>query len=215
MTKVILELDDEQLRAGYAQVTKVDTIGTRKGSMLLSEVNDLLGDIFQWEAARRTVSMVSRFTRSSLIAFGANGAKWKAVKEIPPAEYYLVAADGSAHRVDLPRLIAGVDSHMTWPRVFWTPVAEVTPDTMIYPLIIGNTYEDGRVCTGNTGLKCKAVDEVDKYIRQLIETPATHTVTGGTEKLYRKLAERGWDQSIGKKHGISLHELLRQMESQL
>lgn len=207
MSTVILELDTEQLHTGYLTAIKKDEKGRRKGKMPLSAVADLLHEIFDWEAARRPVRMFNRFEESPYIALGQNGTKWEAVKEIAPAEYYLVSATGMAYQVTLPRLIVRVGNHITWPKIFWTGAEPLSLSTKIYPLVIGNTYNDGRVCTGTTGLKCTNPEDIDRYIRQIIESPASHTVTGNTDKLYRALAT-GWAPGIGRKNGITLKRLI-------
>jgi hypothetical protein len=56
----------------------------------------------------------------------------------------------------------------------------------------------------------KKPDEIDTYVRRVIESPATHTVTHGTDELYATLEARGWDPEIGKKHGITLAKLIDQ-----
>lgn len=207
MSKVILELDDAEIVTGYVTATKIDEKGQRKGKMPLQAVADLFGQVFDLEAESRRVSMVTRFAQTEMIAFGANGPKWQAIKEIQPADYYLVSATEKAYKVHLPRLVIFVGNYIRWPRLFWTPDAELTTDSKLYPLIIGNTYNDGRVCTGNTGLKCRTPDEIDTYVRRLIESPATHTVTKHTDRMYKALEKR-WAPGIGRKHGIPLAKLL-------
>lgn len=212
MTKVILELDSVEIITGYITTTKIDDKGQRKGKMPLQAVADLLGDVFHLDAEGRKVTMVTRFAQTALIAFGSNGPKWQAVKEIPPAEYYLISATGKAYKVNIPRLVVFVGNYVNWPRIFWTPDGVLTPDSKLFPLIIGNTYADGKVCTGNTGLKCRTPDEIDAYIRKLIESPASHTVTMHTDRLYKALETRGWAPGIGRKHGITVAKLLAQIE---
>lgn len=207
--KVILELDEEDIRSGYITATKADEKGQRRGKMPLNDVADLLREVFNWDAAGRQVKLISRFANSPFLAWGQNGAKWVAIKVIEPTEYYLVSVSGTAYQVRLPRLIARVGSHSST-FLFWTDAAELTPVTRIYPLMIGNIDSHGWVCLGSSGLKCKSPDEIDSYIRQVVEVPATGTYLPEktkVDKLYAQLA-RGWAQGIGRRHGITLEKLL-------
>lgn len=210
MSKVILELDDADIITGYIPVTKVDGKGQRKGQMPVGDVADLLRDVFDWDAFRRQVKMISRFDDSPFLAWGQNGAKWQAVKVIEPAEYYLVSVSGQAYPVRLPRLVAKVGNYSST-YLFWTDAQELAPKSKIYPLMIGNIDGRGWVCLGSSGLKCQSPDEIDRYIRQVIEVPATGTYLSHTtdlDKLYRTLTKR-WAPGIGRKHGITLDKLLK------
>lgn len=209
MTKAILELDDHELRNGYITVTKIDNKGLRKGKMPLSDVADLLRNIFDQDAASRQVRLVSRFQETPYLAWGQNGAKWVAVKDLAPARYYLLSDTGQAYEVKLPRLIVRV-SNYAWPLLFWTQATKVEPSTHIYPLMIGNVYPNGQVCLGTTGLKCKTPEAIDQYIRQIIEAPATYhnlPVKVTLDELFATLAKR-WNPNIGKAHRIPLNKLL-------
>lgn len=213
MTRVILELDKWALSTGYIPVTKVDERGHRKGQMPLSEVATLLHDVFNWDASRRQVTMISRFEDSPFLAFGQNGTKWVAVKVIEPAEYYLVSVSGQAYPVRLPRLVAKVGNHSST-YLFWTEAGELTPKTRLYPLMIGNINKSGWVCIGTGNVRCKSPDEIDQYIRQVIEVPATGTYLEDKtqlDKLYRSLTRR-WRTSIGRRHAITLERLWREEE---
>jgi len=209
LTAVILELDEEQIRTGYATVTKVDDKGRRKGKVSLSDVADVLREVFRLDAEGRQVRMVSRFAKNGYLAYGQNGPKWAAVKELPPDDYVLVA--GQAYKVTLPRLVAVVSNYSyNGPRIFWTPDDELTPGSKIYPLMIGNIDSHGSVCLGNTGLHCKTPEDMEKYVRQVVEAPANgHYLSAKTnvDKLYRALTKQ-WAPGIGRKHGTTLGKLL-------
>ncbi|MBI4339544.1 MAG: hypothetical protein HY680_06280 [Chloroflexi bacterium] len=207
MTRVILDLDSDSLQHGFVNVTKMTERGRRKGQMDLHSVVTLLNDVFRWDANMHEVRMVSKFAHQDLIALGQNGAKWEAVKEIPSAHYFLISSAGNAHHVRLPRLIARVGNHTT-PRIFWANPGQIKPGTAIYPLRIGNVDEHGRVCLGNIGIRCESPRDIDRYIRRIIESPASdHLVDQDTEELYRAFAEQ-WDKSIGKACRITVRELI-------
>lgn len=154
--------------------------------------------------------LVSRFNKSDLIAYGQNGTKWRAVSEIQPAEYFLLSTTGKAYPVSLPHLVVAV-SNYGWPYFYWTPDRTITLRTMLYPLLIGNTYTSGNVCLGSTGLRCKVLSDIPTFVKQVIEAPASgHGVTD-TDALYSTLSAEGWDKSIGEKHGRSLQKLLAEL----
>ncbi len=212
-TILIPELDLEQMGTGFMWVTKQDEKGPQRGLMPVSEVCDTMRELLNWEAAGRHVKLVSRFVESDLLAFGQNGGRWLAVKEISPSTYYLVTRAPEPYQVHLPRLLVVVSNHGA-PRIFWTPEERIEVNTKLYPLMIGNTYATGAVCLGNTGLKCSAPDEIDKYIRQVIEAPAPYLVDHAAgkdiDKLYRALAKR-WAPGLGKKHGITVNKLFAEL----
>jgi hypothetical protein len=208
--KAVIELDMAKLHEGFVSITKVDDKGERKGAIPLEQFAALMQDVFHWEMASRKVTMISRFANSPFIAWGQNGARWAAVKEIQPAEYYLVAvASGEAYAAKIPRLVVRVSNYGT-PLIYWTPDEQLAPATKISPLMISNISSEGRVCMGTTGLKCKSPDDIDKFIRQVIEAPADGAYLLGRtklEKLYRALS-RKWAPGIGKRYGITLEKLL-------
>lgn len=207
--KVILELEQSEIATGYITATKIDDKGSRKGKMPLQVVADLLRGVFDWDASGRQVEMISRFEDSPYIALGQNGSKWVAVKDIPPAPYYLVSVSGQAYQAKLPRLVAKITNY-GWPWLFWTPDKTLGLSTRLFPLVIGNIDVNGRVCLGSTGLKCPTPKDIDRYVKQLIEAPSTGTyLPEGTkvDTLYAALAKR-WNRSIGKRHAITLKALL-------
>lgn len=205
--RVVLELDDEDIRTGYIRTTVHEEKGTRTGLITLEDLSEMVGRFHRWELGRRRVRMISRFSDSALLAYGENGRKWEACATIAPADYYLISATGKVYHVHLPRLVVWVSNQRISPRIFWTGDDVPTPESRLFPLIIGNTYNSGSVCIGNSGLKCKTPKDIDTYIRQLIETQASHTVTNNTDKLYRALT-RKWAPGIGRKYAITLAKLM-------
>lgn len=206
--KVVIELDDDQVRNGYVHATIHEEKGIRAGMIMLDDLSAMLKRVYRWDMEHRPMTMVSRFNQTGLIAYSQNGPRWEAVKEIPPADYYLISESGASYHVNLPRVVAWVGNFCKWPRLFWTPDETLTAESMVYPLIIGNTYDTGVVCLGTTGLQCKAVSDIDAYVRKVIESQATHTVTGGTDQLFKRLEADGWDPKIGEKRGMTLAKLL-------
>lgn len=201
------------LPKGYVAVTKVTEKGRRRGHMPLEEVADVLAGVYNWDAARRRVRMVSRLGMDQYLAFGQNGSQWRALKEIPPGEYYLVSGApgaGAAHLVRLPRLVVLVGNYTT-PHIWWTPGSRVTLRTALYPLLIGNVAPSGAVCLGNTGLRCEQPEDIDDFIRRVIEAPASgEHLQVPPDVLYAALA-REWDPSIGRTHGITVQRLLDEL----
>lgn len=211
--KVVLELDEETLQEGYVRVTKVTDKGHRKGQMPLNAVVDLLQDVFRWEVSRRGIRLVSKFDAHGFLAYGQNGAKWVALKVVPPGEYYLVT-DGSTYLVRLPRIVALVGNY-TSPHIWWTPSASVSGRSWLFPLMIGNVASNGAACVGSTGLRCERPEEIDQFVKQLLEAPTTgHLLQEPADSLYESLA-RQWDPTVGAKYGITVRALLEALNRQL
>ena len=209
MSTVILELNRADLASGYITATKIDDKGQRKGKMPLSDVADLLQDIFRFDAGKREVRMISRFEDSPFLAWGQNGSKWVAVKVIEPGSYYLVSVSGKAYEVKLPRLIAKVGNHSST-FLYWVEDGPLTPETKCYPLMIGNIDWRGWVCLGTSGLRCESPDSIDEYVRKVIEVPATGTYLTNPnhmDKLYQTLTKR-WASGIGRKHAVKLSKII-------
>lgn len=209
MNAIVLTLDEASIERGFIHTTKITALGRRSGYMELTGVMDLLNEVFRWETRRRDIKLFSRFTEHPYVAFGQNGSRWQAVKDISPGEYFLTTVSGGAHKVNLPRLVAKISNHGAG-YLFWTPDETLTPQSKLYPLVIGNINTDGWICTGTTGLRCEKPDDIDKYVRQVIEAPSTGTyIPAGVnvERFYRSLEDR-WDESVGAKHGITLDTLI-------
>lgn len=207
--KVIPELDDEQIRMGFVRTTVVDEKGERTGLISVGDLVQLVGRVFRWDLQHREVKLVSRFDESPFLAFGQNGGRWVAVKDIPPDEYFLTTVTGLAYRVRLPRLVAKVGNYGS-SALFWTDAEVLDAQSSLYPLMIGNISDTGWVCLGSTGLKCEKPENIDKFVRQAIEAPTTGTyLTANTrvERLYEQLAKR-WAPGIGRKHRTTLKRLI-------
>jgi len=212
LNEIILAINDQGLRDGYVKVTKVDEKGRRQGLTPLSQVADLLREIFENDAARRPVRLVSKFEQSPYLAWGQNGARWTAVQELPPAGYFLTVA-GKAYKVALPRLIAKVSNYgdsFLW----WTDAEQLTPETKAFPLMIGNIDYRGWICIGTTGLKCETPEEIGKFVKRVIEAPTTGAYLegkGSVDTWYQNLTVE-WDKSVGAKHGVALKRILGNTE---
>lgn len=208
--KVVLELDSNGMKSGYVTATKIDDKGQRKGKLSLDGVVDLLGEVFNWDALNRQVRLVSKFADTPYLAWGQNGAKWVAVQEIPPAQYFLVPATGQAYAVRLPRLVVAVSNYAA-PRIYWAKAGPLELKTKIYPLMIGNIDPMGRACLGSTGLKCERPEHIGRFVRQVIEAPSNGHYLPDTirlDKFYQALTKR-WSPGIGRPYGIPLERLLQ------
>jgi hypothetical protein len=207
-TVFIPEFDEEQMKTGYMWVTKIDDKGPQRGMMPISEVVDTLRECINWDAVGRGVKLINSFADSPFRAWGQNGPKWVAVKEIPPSEYNLTTVTGLAFTARLPRLIAKVSNHgKTF--LYWTEEENLSLTSLIYPLMIGNISSSGWVCLGTTGLQCRDPEDIDLYIRLAIEAPTTGTYLSNTtlvEEFYQSLTER-WDVTVGAKYGMTLAKL--------
>ena len=208
-TVLIPEFDEEQMATGFLWVTKVDDKGPQRGLMAVSDLAGAMRQFVDWEADRRDVTLVSRLEDSEIVALGQSGGVWRAIKAIVSADYYLTSATGRAYRVRLPRLIAVVSNNRGLPRIFWTKDDRLTSATLVYPLKIGNVYVDGRVCMGNVDPRCPSIGDIDEFIRRVVEAQASGGVLRvSTDSLYAVLEAQGWDESIGRRHAITLGQLI-------
>jgi hypothetical protein len=202
-------LDDDQVRSGYVPATIHEEQGDRSGLMTITDFANLVGRVFRWSLAGAEVRMISKFDDFPYVAFGQNGDRWVAVKEIPPGEYYLTTVTGLAVRVNLPKLVARVTNEGS-SYVFWTEDEKISLKSKLYPLMIGNISEAGWICLGTTRLKCARPEDIESFIRQVVEAPTTGTYLSDktrVEQLYKAL-ERKWAPGIGRKRATTLEKLL-------
>lgn len=215
--KIIIELDDALLKEDKVVIIKEKRGLYQRGTVDLCAFADILNEIFQWEASGRSVKVITRDDRQ-FYAFGMNGTNWRAVLDLAPDTYYLIAESGRAYCCRLPRIVADVGSHQ-YPRLFWTKARKLTPESVIYPLMLGNVDSRGRVCLGNTGLVCRRPEDAAKFVRQVIEAPSTGHILPWTrtqaltlDELFAQL-EQGWDDGIGRPYGITVKALLEQADN--
>lgn len=204
-----IHLNPDLIRQGIVPTKRVTPKGTRNIPMGIEEFSRFIGEIYEWENEQRGIQMVSRFDRSGLIAYGQNGQKWQAVKEIQSSCHYLLSPKGLSYFVEIPRLVVAVTNH-AWPYFYWTDEKKTLKKTSkLYPLLIGNVYRNGRVCLGTTGLRCAQLKDIDLFVKKVIEAASTTDLAYGRDLdvIFEGLT-LGWDDQIGKKNGFTMDELL-------